>query len=41
MLKQCLNSNLIPVVVKDKNKFEYYKALHLVRTSKDYDAFEK
>lgn len=45
LFKQCLDSNFIPVIVKDDDKLLYYRALHLAQTEKDYtqllDFFEK
>lgn len=41
LFKQCLNSGIIPIVIKDENKMEYYNALHLAQTESNYVKLEK
>lgn len=37
ILKQCLDSNLIPIIIKDDDKQLYYHALHKAQVEKEYD----
>lgn len=36
LLKQCLENDLIPVIISDDDKAIYYHALHLAQTQEDY-----
>lgn len=36
MLKQCLDSNIIPIIVRDEDKLKYYHVLHEAQTEKNY-----
>lgn len=36
MLKQCLNNDLVPIIVKDESKPIYYKALHIASTDNNF-----
>lgn len=36
IFKQCINSSLIPVIIKDEEKILYYKALHSAQVKKDF-----
>lgn len=37
MIKQCLDSHIVPVIIRDEDKLLYYKALHLAQTEEQYD----
>lgn len=37
MLKQCLDANIIPIIIRDDEKFLYYRALHQAQTENMYD----
>lgn len=37
MLKQCLDANIIPVIIRDDEKLLYYRALHQAQTENVYD----
>ena len=45
ILKQCLDSNIIPVIIRDSNKAEYYRFLNKAQHEEDYNGlvryFEK
>ena len=36
MFKQCLDSELIPIIIRDDRKLLYYHALHAAQVDKDY-----
>lgn len=36
ILKQCLDSNIVPVIISDVDKFKYYHVLHIAQVDKDY-----
>ncbi len=36
IFKQCLDSNIIPVVITNDDKMKYYHALHVAQVEKDY-----
>ena len=36
MLKQCLDSDIIPVIIRDEDKLKYYHVLHEAQIAKDY-----
>ena len=36
ILKQCLDNDIIPIIVKDDDKSVYYNALHFAQIEKDY-----
>ena len=36
MLKQCLDSNIMPIIIRDDEKLLYYRALHQAQTENDY-----
>lgn len=37
MLKQCLDANIIPIIIRDDEKLLYYRALHQAQTENMYD----
>lgn len=37
ILKQCLDSNIVPVIITDDNRIIYYHALHKAQTGGGYD----
>lgn len=37
ILKQCLDSNIVPVLISDDEKLRYYHALHSAQTEGNYD----
>ena len=37
MVKQCLDANIIPVIIRDDEKLLYYRALHQAQTENNYD----
>uniref|UniRef100_UPI0040251932 Fic family protein n=1 Tax=Roseburia faecis TaxID=301302 RepID=UPI0040251932 len=37
MLKQCLDANIIPIIIRDDKKLLYYRALHQAQTENMYD----
>lgn len=37
MLKQCLDANIIPIIIRDDEKLLYYRALHQAQTVNMYD----
>lgn len=45
VLKQCLDANITPVIIRDENKIEYYRCLEKAQNNHDYsgliDFFEK
>ena len=45
ILKQCLDNNMVPVIIRDENKSEYYRCLNKAQHMRDYDGlvryFEK
>lgn len=45
LLKQCLDANIIPVIIRDDNKLEYYRCLDKAQNKHDFssliDYFEK
>lgn len=41
ILKQCLDSNIIPVIIADDVKIQYYHALHSAQTDGNFDALLK
>lgn len=36
LLRECLASDIIPVIIQDENKLEYYHALNTAQTKKEY-----
>lgn len=36
ILKQCLDSNLVPVIISDNDKLSYYHALHVAQVDNDF-----
>ena len=37
LFKQCINSNIVPVVIRDDNKLIYYRALHKAQVDEQYE----
>ncbi len=37
ILKQCLDGDIVPVIISDSEKTVYYHALHLAQTEKNYE----
>lgn len=36
LLKQCLDADITPVIIRDENKAQYYRCLHSAQTQQDY-----
>lgn len=41
ILKQCLDSGIVPVIIRDEDKARYYHALHSAQTGGGYDSLSK
>ncbi len=41
ILKQCLDSNIMPVIIRDEDKIKYYHVLHAAQTDKQYDKLQQ
>ena len=37
LLKQCLAANIVPVIIRDENKLEYYRCLDKAQNKHDYE----
>lgn len=37
-LYQCLDAGIVPIIIKDEHKLDYYHALHAAQVEKDTDA---
>lgn len=38
LLKQCLDANIIPVIIRDENKMEYYRCLDRAQNKQEYES---
>ena len=36
LLKQCLDADITPVIIRDENKAQYYRCLHTAQIQQDY-----
>lgn len=41
ILKQCLDNNIIPIIIRDDNKAEYYRSLNKAQHANDYSSLVK
>ena len=41
ILKQCLDNNIIPIIIRDDNKAEYYRSLNKAQHENDYSSLVK
>lgn len=41
ILKQCLDNNIVPVIIRDDNKAEYYRCLNSAQHENDYSGLVK
>ena len=41
ILKQCLDNNIIPIIIRDDNKAEYYRSLNKAKHENDYSSLVK
>lgn len=41
ILKQCLDNNIFPIIIRDDNKAEYYRSLNKAQHENDYSSLVK